>query len=130
MDLMAEITRDEVLDLAYDWLCRRRQRTSHNNDVWDVRWRWADLKPRLRRQLLAGEYRLEPTRRVHCEQDVLEIWSALDALVLKATAIVLSRQWHSRLSARCFPSGGSWWGQGRRAGRAGSIAAIWATGCT
>ena len=31
MDLMAEITSDEVLDLAYGWLCRRRERTSHNN---------------------------------------------------------------------------------------------------
>ena len=72
MVLMAEITCDEVLDLAYDWLCRRRERTSHNNDVWGVRWRWPDLKPRLRRQLLAGEYRLGPTRRVHCQQDVLE----------------------------------------------------------
>jgi len=45
MDLVAEIACDEVVDLAYDWLCRRRSRTSHNNDVWDVRWRWADLKP-------------------------------------------------------------------------------------
>ncbi len=50
MDLMAEIACDEVLDLAYDWLCRHRQRTSHNNDVWDVRWRWAELKLCLRRQ--------------------------------------------------------------------------------
>ncbi len=33
MDLMAEITSDEVLDLAYAWLCRRRERTSHNNDA-------------------------------------------------------------------------------------------------
>ena len=114
MDLMAEITCDEVLDLAYGWLCRRRERTSHNNDVWDVRWRWADLKLCLRRQLLAGEYRLDPTRRVHCEQDVLEIWSALDALVLKATAIVLGRYWHSRLSARCF----------HLAGRGGAKAAV------
>jgi hypothetical protein len=45
MDLMAEITCDEVLDLAYDRLCRRRERTSHNNDVWDVHWRWVDLLP-------------------------------------------------------------------------------------
>ena len=36
---MAEIACDEVLDLAYDWLCLRRESTSHNNDVWDVRWR-------------------------------------------------------------------------------------------
>jgi hypothetical protein len=36
MELMAEIAGDEVLDLAYGWLCQRRQRTSHHNDVWDV----------------------------------------------------------------------------------------------
>ena len=29
MDLMAEIACDEVLDLAYCWLCQRRERTSH-----------------------------------------------------------------------------------------------------
>jgi RNA-directed DNA polymerase len=62
MDLMAEIACDQVLDLAYAWLCRRRERTSHNNDVWDVRWRWAGLKPRLRRQLLAGERGDQPNR--------------------------------------------------------------------
>ena len=61
MELIAEITSDEVLDLAYDWLWQRRERTSHNNDVWDVRWRWADLTPCMRRQLLAGEHRLVPS---------------------------------------------------------------------
>ena len=43
MHLMAEITSDELLDLAHFRLCRRRERTSHNNDVWDVRWRWANI---------------------------------------------------------------------------------------
>ena len=33
MDLMAEIACDEVLELAYAWLCRRRERTRHNNDA-------------------------------------------------------------------------------------------------
>ena len=72
------------------------------------------MKPHVRRQLLAGEYRLGPTRRVQCDQDVLEIWSALDAQVLKATAIVLAVFWHSRLSARCF----------HLAGRGGARAAV------
>jgi hypothetical protein len=62
--------------------------------------RWADLKPRRRRQLLVGQHRLIPTQRVHCEQDVLEIWPAIGALFLKTTAIVLGSEWHSRLSAR------------------------------
>jgi hypothetical protein len=41
MDLMAEIASDEVLDLAYQWLCKQRRDRHANHDVWDVRWRTA-----------------------------------------------------------------------------------------
>ncbi len=40
-------------------------------------------------------------RRIHRSEDVLEIWSALDALVLKAIAIVLSKHLVPQLSSRC-----------------------------
>jgi len=35
---MDEVASDEVLDLAYDWLCRSRKNAGHNSDVWVVRW--------------------------------------------------------------------------------------------
>ena len=100
MDLMVEIASDEVLGLAFNWLCERRKDYSANSDVWDVRWRWNDIKPVLQRMLLAGEYRFSPLRRIRRENDVLEIWSALDALVLKAMAIVLNRR--LSFSNRCY----------------------------
>ena len=103
-NLMEEIASSEILEEAYGWLCKRRKDHSANSDVSDLRWRWADIKPRLPRQLLAGQYRLEPTRRVwlRSESKFVEVWSAQDALVLKAVAIVLSRAWHDVLSDRCF----------------------------
>jgi hypothetical protein len=39
------IASDAILDLAYCWLCKRRAKTSHNNEVWFLRARWAEVKP-------------------------------------------------------------------------------------
>jgi len=111
---MEEITSDEVLDLAYDWLCRSRRNAGHNSDVWVVRGRWQDLKPRVQAELRAGTYRLSPTERYVIDGEAIEVWSALDALVLKAIAIVLGRRWNTELSDRCF----------HVAGRGGAKAAV------
>lgn len=100
-NLMEKITSDDVLEQAFAWLCKRRENYSHNDEVWRVRERWADIKPRLQRQLLRGDYSFSPLRRVHRTDDYLEIWSALDSLVLKAIAIVFTRRLVPQLSKRC-----------------------------
>ena len=56
MDLIAS---DAVLDEAYAWLCDRRRDYSPHDDVWTLRERWADIKPRLQKSLLRGEYRCD-----------------------------------------------------------------------
>lgn len=56
---MAEIASDAVLEEAYDWLCVRRQRYAPNNDVWTLRWRWAQVKEQVQTLLLSGQYRFE-----------------------------------------------------------------------
>ena len=113
---MSQIASNEVFDLAFDWLCCQRRHTGPNNDVWDLRWNWPNIKPWLQEQLLDGKYRLGPTRRVwlDSESGFVEVWSARDTLVLKAVAIVLSREWNSALSDRCF----------HIAGRGGAKAAV------
>ena len=42
--LMEQIASEEVLQHAYEWLCERRKGYSANNDVWDLRWRWEEIK--------------------------------------------------------------------------------------
>ena len=96
-----EITTDEVLEQAFQWLCQRRKKYSHNDDVWLVRYRWNDLKPWLQAELVAGRYRFSPLKRIHLGHENLEIWSALDSLVLKAIAIVLTKHLAPTLSKRC-----------------------------
>ena len=107
MLLIERVISDEVIERAYEWVCERRKHYHHNSDVWQLR-RWWDEKKRLIvAQLRSGTYRFREQRRVSGRGDVKEIWSALDALVLKAMAIVLSAHLKPHLSLRCFHLAGS-----------------------
>jgi len=81
-----------VLDTAFSWLCKRRIDYADSADVWNVRRRWPELKPRLQHDLLHGHYRFSPLRRIQIDGECIELWAALDALVLKALAMVLNRR--------------------------------------
>ena len=68
--------------------------------MWSLRFYWSTEKARLRDELLAGSYCFEPMSRVtKSDGTVIHIWSARDALVLKALAIVLGK--HLPVSASC-----------------------------
>ncbi len=98
---MEEIGSGEMLEEAYSWLCKRREHYPHNDDVWQVRYRWEEIKVRLQAQLLQGDYSFSPLRRVHLQGQCLEIWAALDSLVLKSMAIVLAKHLAPKLSKCC-----------------------------
>ena len=89
---IGEVASSAVLDSAFGWLCKRRIDYADSADVWNVRRQWPDLKPQLQDVLLRGQYRFEPLRRIHVQGEFRELWASLDALVLKALAIVLSRR--------------------------------------
>ena len=86
-----DLITDDVLDAAYDWLCRQRHDYYPDHaDVWTLRRTWATAKATLRADLLAGRYRLGLLRRiVNRDGDRLDLWAARDAVVLKALALVL-----------------------------------------
>lgn len=90
---MDEVASSAILDSAFAWLRQRRIDYADSADVWNVRRRWPEIKPQLKRELLDGQYRFQPLRRIRTtDGDVIELWAALDALVLKALAIVLNRR--------------------------------------
>jgi RNA-directed DNA polymerase len=98
--MLTTIADDRVLDAAYTWLCERRKGWPSDADVWSLRFFWPTEKLRLREELLTGRYRFEPLSRVtKRDGEVLHLWSARDALVLKALAIVLGN--HLPVSRRC-----------------------------
>jgi hypothetical protein len=57
MTILAQITSDDVLDSAYEWLCRRRRDYSANSGVWAFRRCWQREKERIKDELLSGSYR-------------------------------------------------------------------------
>jgi len=98
--LMAKLISDVVLDAAYDWLCRRRRDYPDHADVWDFRHHWPAGKARLQADLSAGDFRFGLLDRItKADGGDIDLWSARDALVLKALALVLGE--HLPISPRC-----------------------------
>ncbi len=80
-----------MLDAAYGWLCHRRRDYPDNADVWSFRRHWPVEKRRLQTDLLAEDFRFGLLDRITLKDGSdIDLWSARDALVLKALAIVLS----------------------------------------
>jgi RNA-directed DNA polymerase len=100
MTLLAQLASDDALDAAYQGLCRRRRDYSANSDVWSFRQCWQREKERIKAELLSGNYRFALLSRITVKTgDETDLWSARDALVLKALAIVLGK--HLPVSSRC-----------------------------
>ena len=101
-ELIQKIASDSVIDSAYDWLCERRKNYSHNDDVWDIRFRWSGFKPYLQKTLLTGQYTRGSQLVIKTPDRRTELWSAQDALVLKAISIVLCEHLKPVLSHNCY----------------------------
>ncbi len=94
------ITSDDVLDAAYEWLCRRRRNYSAKADVWAFRWSWPREKDEIKDKLRAGTFRFSLLSRVTLKDGKdTDLWSARDALILKAMALVFAK--HLPVSRRC-----------------------------
>ena len=100
--LIEQISSDIVIDTAYQWLCQQRKNDSHNNDIWSLRWYWTTIKPDIQQRLRAGEYQFGPLTEYRFPDQIVQVWQAADALVLKALTLVLTQYWAPVLSKRCF----------------------------
>jgi hypothetical protein len=89
--LMHALTADALLEEAFGWLCRQRTGWPDSADIWTFRRHWPREKAQLQRELRAGTYQiglLIRTSLAHGEE--MDLWSARDALVMKALALVLA----------------------------------------
>ena len=100
VDLAAELHSDATLDHAYAWLCKQRRGWPDAADVWSFRRDWHVEKAQLQEELRGGRFRFGLQERVLRDNgEEIDLWSARDALVLKALALVLGR--HLPVSRRC-----------------------------
>ncbi len=83
--------------------CVREEKDySHNDEVWDIRFRWTEFKPDLQKALLAGEYNISSQIVINTPERRAELWHAKDALVLKAISMVLGEHLKPVLSHSCY----------------------------
>ena len=62
---------------------------------------WQTVKPDLQKQLLDGTYQFSPQQEIRFETESIELWASLDALVLKAVTLVLTRHLKPHISNQC-----------------------------
>jgi hypothetical protein len=90
--LTAALVSEEVLDAAFAWVCQRRRAWPADADIWSFRRDWRDERQCLKAALLSGRFRLGLLQRVtKADGSEADLWSARDALVLKALTLVLAR---------------------------------------
>ncbi len=100
MTLRTDFASDLVLDAAFEWLCKRRRDYPDDADVWDFRRHWPAEKAHIQADLHAGDFHFGLLDRItKADGEEIDLWSARDALVLKALAIVLTKV--LPVSARC-----------------------------
>ena len=99
--LTAALVSNAVLDAAFAWLCRQRRDWPASADVWSFRRDWVEFdKQRVQAALLCGRFRFGLLQRAtKADGSEADLWSARDALVLKALALVLGRM--LSISPRC-----------------------------
>jgi hypothetical protein len=89
--LIDKMASDAVLDEAYAWLRHRRRDHPANADIWSFRRNWGSEKERLRTDLMTDDCRFEALDRVTLRDGThVDVWTARDALVLKALTLCLA----------------------------------------
>lgn len=97
---LAALADDNLLEMAFTWLCQQRKKWPAAADVWDLRARWPEAKAQLQAELCAEQFRFEVLSRITLlTGEEMDLWSARDALVLKALALMLGAR--LPLSRRC-----------------------------
>ncbi|MCX4029628.1 reverse transcriptase/maturase family protein [Spartinivicinus marinus] len=102
MSLIHQLASDEIIDEAFEWLCKSRKNSHYNNSVWHCRFHWQAIKPIIQKQLIAGDYRFSPCKACKIDGHSIGVWNAQDALVQKAMTLVLTKRLKPSISPCCF----------------------------
>ncbi|MEM6406557.1 MAG: reverse transcriptase/maturase family protein, partial [Pseudomonadota bacterium] len=100
--MIETIAASGTLEQAYAWYIGTRQDAHHNHEVWHLRRNWAQIRPRIQAQLRAGTYQFAPCRSCQVDGTWQSVWSAPDAVVQKAMALVLTERLSPHLSRDCY----------------------------
>lgn len=95
------------LSSAIAWLKKQRQDYGHNSDVWDFLWAGTSIKESIMNRLREGTFAFQPLRQYRFVGETKEVWSAIDAVVIKVLALFLTTIIAPLMKASCFHLKGS-----------------------
>ena len=91
MNQITSLASIRVLDDAYAWLRRQRQKAPANRPFWVLSLQWPTIRAQLRLQLQAGGYQFSPLEQIQLKNgEWISRWQPTDAIVLKAMTLVLA----------------------------------------
>lgn len=81
---------ENLIDESFNWLCKQRKNFPANSDIWDCRFHWNRLKPKLINDLTSNTFNFQPLQKItKSSGEVIHLWTSTDSLVLKLLAQVL-----------------------------------------
>ena len=94
---------NDLFNTAYNWLCKSRLRHPHNADIWDFSWRWEKSRDGINNDFISGKYTFDiQSRRTLASGELIDVYTACDALVIKALTLILETILMPFLSLYCY----------------------------
>lgn len=101
-NLMSDIVSTQNLNQAYDYICKARSKDHHNSDIWSLRGQWEKIRPKIQDSLLRGTYNLSPLSIFKTPDGIFTKWDSVDAVVMKAVSLKVSKILENKISPRCY----------------------------
>lgn len=99
---MSDIASTASLNHAFCLVYQQAKHKGHNADTWALCHRWEQERSLLQTDLLNGQYHLSPLQLYNTAHGLVGVWSARDAVVLKALALHLTPVVQKTVGEVCF----------------------------
>ena len=106
-NLMSEVVSSSNLEAAFESIYKKRKKLHYNNSIWHLSQNWATIKKEIQLKLLNNSYNIEPLKILKIDGQRLCVWSAIDAVTLKAISIVLSKHLTKKLNPDVYHMAGN-----------------------
>ena len=89
------------LETAFQWVSNLRKKYSPNNDIWNLRRDWENIKESLLAQFNDGSYVFCPLERYEFEDQTISLWSSRDMVALKLISQALGQRMAKYIPKSC-----------------------------
>ena len=100
---LSDFVLGEKLDAAYRHVCHLRQHRAPNDDIWHLRFDWNTQRSEVIRNLRNQTFVFSPSKICQTHKgDRVESFDAIDTVVLKLIATLITKEVRSKISPHVF----------------------------